>query len=1545
MISKLLVLMFFVSSSLFSLNVEIQVKECAGVGSDGFPVTAVVPLPKGAFQNTNTFRVVNESNVAVPAQFTVMNRRLAQDQSISNVLVRFQPTVAAFTGAGTGIGRYFLKDDGSGNATGTGLTVTDDGSQITVNNGILRFTVKKSGFNIFDKVWLNDQLIVEADATSGGELINWKDEVQRDLSRNDVLVEVEESGPMVAIIRLEAVTRYVGPSNHTHGWAVRIYAYAGKSFVKVDYQLQNSSKDKMVTWPLYFHAMNLNFNLKLAAGTPTVKVGLGDGTMYSTSRGNGVLLAQKKDSLFGIYDGLDTNATSLIDGGRPDGVMTISDGTVAVSAVTRYYFQTWPNGTQINSNNRLQIQLWPEWSCQVTAAAKKPAFTSTELYWLQDMQHSYKEVYLDFHAASKSDADIIKFAKTVNYHPVAGCKTEWYGEAKASLDLEGVIGTSSKISTTDIRVPPVLSSANLGWNWFAVIDRRIATANVGGDPMGQGHYFVTENPSDWFNAECYSWGEINIRPVSMAQYNFERDWPTLKLGVNICGTGNPMGMNTEDFGYHENWRRQDCGSTYYDSARINGTTAGADGSGLLLGRCDVRQPPHGWYYHVADHYFMSGNLWIKDWYKFIAEYRKCFIGQDRAYTSSLRGDGHWAAQALTAGDIVGDTSLIGMVTRAWIRDLKPMYRMNTGDRNHMCCGAAPKNQVYEEGYEKRQVVNAMSIIKDYDPQSYATLFNWLAGTVHFNMRYGTWSSSWAPQVAGFYLSGYTFADAQAWFYHNSGRKEVFDFIMNPAWASTGWGLFSLSSYASAKWFGLWGLRYAQYVRDLPRPDTTPPQKITDLAMTRNGTTCQLQWTAPADAKKYHVVWFNKPIVDEFNMNDFDYRYCQWYSANAYGTNMVARPGQNEQISFTVPDTGILFAAVFSFDSANNMSQLSNNAKSDNTPASAPPNLQATNSDGHSVQLNWNVSIDAESGIYWYIVYRDGVALTTVTKPTFSETDLLENTLYRYEVSAVNGSLVEGPKSLVEITLPVDNVAPFVTSARAYSTTKPYQIIVKFNEKLDKTTAESAANYSISKSVAIQGVELFSDMRSVLITVDSLVKDSSYQLTLSGIKDASVAGNTIAANTAIPFIFTEPYIFKTIKPLATSITTTSVYYNWTIMTPGVSCFSDAVVAMDDIPEEFLGLPLMQTMNANEAYCRQSGNDTAYVLYFNKETKVYVCYDDLQRTANRLPAWLKDGTWVDTEKDLNHWSVYVKTFPAGYVSLLGNNGIVAHSMYFVFVEPTDGSDFVSSQNIALYKTVNASNSVEYRTQGKKYLVDGEKGKGSPTYGWSSSYIPQNSTHWVEVDLGKDMAFTQIILYPPVDTMTTDGKCVRFPIDFFISVKTDAGIDTTLFSFTDYPAPDYNTPVVFNFPAVIARYVRVTGTKHSLGYNPQFPYNRYFDLQELEIYNKSGLTAPPVVTEEGGQVAVAEGLSAYPNPFNPSVTVVFNSHKELSAASAVLKVYNVAGREVARVNPVHSFSNGSGKTYLYHWNAGKMPSGMYLFSMKGNSKSWKKKALLMK
>ena len=62
---------------------------------------------------------------------------------------------------------------------------------------------------------------------------------------------------MRAVIRAEAVTLYDNTENHTHGYAVRIYAYANKPFIKIDYQLQNSPKSMSCAILRVYHSLTM----------------------------------------------------------------------------------------------------------------------------------------------------------------------------------------------------------------------------------------------------------------------------------------------------------------------------------------------------------------------------------------------------------------------------------------------------------------------------------------------------------------------------------------------------------------------------------------------------------------------------------------------------------------------------------------------------------------------------------------------------------------------------------------------------------------------------------------------------------------------------------------------------------------------------------------------------------------------------------------------------------------------------------------------------------------------------------------------------------------------------------------------------------------------------------------------------------------------------------------------------------------------------------------------------------------------------------------
>lgn len=84
--------------------------------------------------------------------------------------------------------------------------------------------------------------------------------------------------------------------------------------------------------------------------------------------------------------------------------------------------------------------------------------------------------------------------------------------------------------------------------------------------------------------------------------------------------------------------------------------------------------------------------------------------------------------------------------------------------------------------------------------------------------------------------------------------------------------------------------------------------------------------------------------------------------------------------------------------------------------------------------------------------------------------------------------------------------------------------------------------------------------------------------------------------------------------------------------------------------------------------------------------------------------------------------------------------------------------------------------------------------------------------------------------------------------------------------------------------------------------------------------------------------ELMQNYPNPFNPSTKVSF----VISQLSFVrLKVYDVLGREIATLVD----ENKQPGTYHVEFNAGNIPSGVYLYTLTVNGKIQTKKMLLLR
>lgn len=115
---------------------------------------------------------------------------------------------------------------------------------------------------------------------------------------------------------------------------------------------------------------------------------------------------------------------------------------------------------------------------------------------------------------------------------------------------------------------------------------------------------------------------------------------------------------------------------------------------------------------------------------------------------------------------------------------------------------------------------------------------------------------------------------------------------------------------------------------------------------------------------------------------------------------------------------------------------------------------------------------------------------------------------------------------------VDHQAPAILWARA----EKNQIVVRFSENVDSSTAVNPLNYGIA-GLEIISIELESDSRTVILSTSDIEADKSYALAVFNIKDASPEGN-VRSQDVIQVINNTPLIF----PIQINVGGEAIYEN-------------------------------------------------------------------------------------------------------------------------------------------------------------------------------------------------------------------------------------------------------------------------------------------------------------------------------------------------------------------------------------------------------------------
>ena len=171
---------------------------------------------------------------------------------------------------------------------------------------------------------------------------------------------------------------------------------------------------------------------------------------------------------------------------------------------------------------------------------------------------------------------------------------------------------------------------------------------------------------------------------------------------------------------------------------------------------------------------------------------------------------------------------------------------------------------------------------------------------------------------------------------------------------------------------------------------------------------------------------------------------------------------------------------------------------DSTAPSVPQNVIGSALGQSSTQLSWLASLDAETGVNNYRVYRDNTLIAQPVTTTFNDNNLLPGTNYSYEISAVNGVGMESARSsaIIVATL-ADLTPPSVINVSANGTT----VTVVFSEQISNSTAANILNYAVNNGITILEA-ILQNPTTVRLTTN---QHADYVLSVNNVQDTSGNG--------------------------------------------------------------------------------------------------------------------------------------------------------------------------------------------------------------------------------------------------------------------------------------------------------------------------------------------------------------------------------------------------------------------------------------------------------
>ncbi|MFZ5878828.1 MAG: hypothetical protein ACOY0R_05645, partial [Chloroflexota bacterium] len=381
-------------SAATSFDIPLTVRETGGVTRVHDPVTWGVPLAESfGVTSASQLQVTDAQGNAIPAQFSVLARWGGapgdETKPIKWVLVDFQANLAANASA-----VYHLKN-GISPAHPNAIQVIDSAGTVEVDTGRARFVVGKSGFRLFDQIYmdrdrgaaLNDSVL----AGAGRITASYQGVTYFADASQPGEVALETSGPLHTVLRVRGWLKDMGGANKLLAYTARIHFYAGSAAARLEFTVWNDNviandgsgqpdiKNFGSPHTVLFDDLSVQLQLANPTAPAYTLAGASNETWNGTLSGSASLYQDSSggaqwhhapDNSITTLRGFTADANgvtlhSACDESAADsqcrsrGWGGLSGSGAGIQAGVRYFWENYPKEIALHSNGSVQVGLFP----------------------------------------------------------------------------------------------------------------------------------------------------------------------------------------------------------------------------------------------------------------------------------------------------------------------------------------------------------------------------------------------------------------------------------------------------------------------------------------------------------------------------------------------------------------------------------------------------------------------------------------------------------------------------------------------------------------------------------------------------------------------------------------------------------------------------------------------------------------------------------------------------------------------------------------------------------------------------------------------------------------------------------------------------------------------------------------------------------------------------------------------------------------------------------------------------------------------------------